>query len=413
MANLSFPNSAALIRTELERKNANNQELHSILGIEINATAAQIRKAYIKKAKLFHPNAANVIAAIAADPSKKEYYDHEFDKICQTYHALMEKMSNDNTSSSKSCDLTAEIKNPFVTFNEPSKNIDIIFTKKLGDYKGLDIDLSIDKDPAKDLLPYSDNFSHFDFETLKEELHKAERHYQFLQNEKSPEYICNQKAFLWKAEKKGHPDIYIFNSIHRAEFDAENIFGDALNNVLDKVAVVYTEAQGIKSTATHSYLGLDEMIARKAAKMGKSLKALEDEKVYQHITQKRLDAIPTPLASIDNIEQDIQLQYLTNISYSTSMMSEETQTELQKRNSFWMINSILTEKNACLVVAGSLHSSGKWGLPNLLAVEGYTLTPQILKAPNSRSEMVYRVFYHDRGLDQNKSQSVVLYSLKK
>ncbi|MEO8965301.1 MAG: hypothetical protein ABI370_11595 [Gammaproteobacteria bacterium] len=256
-------------------------------------------------------------------------------------------------------------------------------------------------------LPYTDNFSHLDGESLKEKIHNAELHYQFLQDEKTSR--VTQKAFLWKAEKKGRPDIYIFNTMHGPAFDVENIFGDALDNILNKVAVVYTEIQGFQSSPINSDQSLDEIIAIKAASMGKKLKALEDEKIRNLTGCKPSETILDYTERKAEIKK-VGLQYLTHIS--PPEMNLEKNSSTAKRNMFWVMESLLIEESTCLVAFGATHSSSKWGVPNLLAVEGYTLTPLMIITPTSRSEMVHRLFYHDDNVfsaDKNKLQKGLLH----
>ncbi|MEO8401376.1 MAG: DnaJ domain-containing protein [Gammaproteobacteria bacterium] len=83
------PGTLAKVQSETKR-----EDYYAILGISRDTTNAQIKKAYHAKAMLFHPNSSTVIKAIAADPAKTEYYDNEFNKICQAYQKIINERQN-------------------------------------------------------------------------------------------------------------------------------------------------------------------------------------------------------------------------------------------------------------------------------------------------------------------------------
>jgi len=227
-------------------------------------------------------------------------------------------------------------------------------------------------------------------EVLETLLHAAERY-------KNITCLITEKAFCWKAEKKGCADVYLFGSIHKFPFDALNIFGDAVDTILDNVKVVFTEvARTIphSNNNTEKNLGLDDFIAKKAFDMKKELKPLENTMIREAL------GVDPRLPSYSNIEQEeleeLTRQYLTNISYgdSTPKANKEDPIVLAaaiNRNLFWMDSSIRCEseqQNASLVVCGGAHNHGQFGLANLLVADGYTLTPLMKTPPVPRNALL-------------------------
>ena len=251
---------------------------------------------------------------------------------------------------------------------------------------------------------YSDNFSYLDSLALQERINRFEQRYLTLEN------LVTEKAFLWVAKKEGCAPIYIFNTSHYLYgVDAKDIFDDAIDNCLDKVDVVFTEIPTNLESDVLSYSEdkpiylLDNMIAKKASEMSKELKALENTNIrkllgvdvqeadaqYSIINRELENESSDRLAFL---QQDTT-NYLAHVSPSTLSTAVESKGGIKRRNQFWM-SSILEEslqQKTSLVTCGAIHSHGIYGLPNLLANEGYTLTPLMKTAPTPKSVMLKQI----------------------
>lgn len=353
------------------------EQAYHCLGLSPDASHEQIKKAYYAKAKLFHPNTKVNSLAIAAESTKKKYYETEFSKIHQAYQTLLAPTSQN------------ENKQPAVYLEDAKpKNI---FSKQGAPTEATEY-LSIANISFEEkFLPYQNNFAHLSNRALIKQIQQAQLRYQFLQNDQAIIHPT-RKAFVYKASKINHPSIYIVNTMHSFTLNLEDIFGEAMDAILQNVDVVYTEVKEVKIAAQDHYAntGLDRMIATKAANMGKQLKALEDRRLFQ-LTNPELDDKSDITFSSDELSA-INLNYLMHI-FPENYTTANYDNLVIKRNTFWMTNSLLTETSDSLVAVGALHSAGKWGLPNLLSIEGYTVTPLMTTAPTPRSETIHRLFF--------------------
>lgn len=247
---------------------------------------------------------------------------------------------------------------------------------------------------------------------LERHNYKDRIHQQMEEAEKKFQHIddnVTDKAFLWKAEKKGCAPIYIFGSMHDYSLDKEDYFGDAVNNTIDKVAVVFREiGQGYKSEiqaeidneseSHHKDNSIDTFVTQKAHDRGKLVRELEDSVIREaaYGTEeyakllKKMEEEKYTKEDLLNLTEN----YMTHVSPLTCELSD-TKDPTARRNFVWMekIVSVSEQENKpSLVVCGALHNSGKFGLPNLLANEGYTLTPLMKMAPTPRSTLIREMF---------------------
>lgn len=258
-------------------------------------------------------------------------------------------------------------------------------------------------------------------------------------------HTIKDNAFLWKAEKEGCAPIYIFCSQHMATYNFLNVFGDAIKNILSQVELVCTEVtldvdkfpEPLKSKNGKIVFEPDKLIAYIAHQMKKKLKCLEDGNIRDvaynfeaftaedKLVDKQVpsdcdnflsqDLKDSELSSEDmgsdigfekNIPQSAIFKmvdidevvkyvdaFLDNFDYLdkeckqyltyVTKFSLDEMTRDANRNFVW-IDSIMAQSREnipALIVCGAVHSAGKYGLPNLLAHEGYTLTPVMKTAP--------------------------------
>ncbi len=70
----------------------------------------------------------------------------------------------------------------------------------------------------------------------------------------------------------------------------------------------------------------------------------------------------------------------------------------------------LAEKKPISVVVGSAHHAGKYGIPNLLASEGYTLTPLLKIAPPRKSTLIYESVFRRKFevKEANRAKAIII-----
>ena len=203
---------------------------------------------------------------------------------------------------------------------------------------------------------------------------------------------------------------------------------DIFDQVIDKVDVVCTEVESSGSCDPH----MDAYIAIKAHKRGKELKPLENELVVsstmppghfedlikgiknkfknrnlfitfsntnvEEIKKLKLTEIFSRKSDEYTHEEKMYLTYLVPPSHE---MNEENKTiplidSAIKRNFFWMPDMLLEsnqKQKASLRNCGAAHNAGRYGLPNLLAYEGYTLRPLIKTAPVSKRSIIRNLVF--------------------
>ncbi|MBA2651804.1 MAG: TraB/GumN family protein [Tatlockia sp.] len=340
---------------------------------------------------------------------------------------------------------------------------------------------------------YADPLNNLTEKQIAQKIEIAEKKYNGISNN------VMEKAYLWKAEKAEAATIYIFSSIHEASFDKDDIFGDAIDNIIDKVDEVFTEVNAQNSLYDHisnnldldkkTYLGqdlknkpsfqkpllkpplkydlgfddlsskgyfksandfdlckgmfihdsfkpkseinsqknivprgIDDYIRDKAFAKLKPIRNLENStirKVAEEGTIKKFDRkamLNYKNTHAAEYQKELSLfsdNYLMHVSPSQDELNDlndESQISTIKRNLFWMepiLSNSSEEKKTSLVVCGSIHNAGKFGLPNLLASEGYTLVPLMKTPPTSKSTLIRDAFIgHGPTFFKSKAQSV-------
>lgn len=231
----------------------------------------------------------------------------------------------------------------------------------------------------------------------------------------SIQHTIHETAFLWLATKPNHAPIYIFAAMHEVNFDFEDIFGDVFRNILSKVAVCFNEnvdydvldACKDMTDRVSSIHQFDTLIGALACMMNVKLHALEDEQIRKLIEGKRYSFnLAFTNTDVHTLTKDTR-NYLQNITFNRKT---STYTHADQRSAFWMMD-ILEESNngnPALVVCGALHTVGKFGLPNLLHHEGYSLTPLMKKAPIPRSKIMKILLCESKGLSIFKPRPLLL-----
>jgi len=305
------------------------------------------------------------------------------------------------------------------------------------------------------LLPYnSEHLEGLSKEQIQEHIMDAKSHYDNVTN------LITDKSFLWIAEKEGCAPIYFMSTNHELNCDLEDRFGDAMDNIIDKVDIVFTEVTETEEESLSDALSdaslpdhikkkllqethdsMDNFIANKAWKQGKELRPLENGLVREtalsmNETSSSIMDFLSKIKDMSNTQMSTSeclthtRNYLTNICQGEvkiqsdaevidflkktfNCIPEQIDCDLLKsvlnadaqkvinRNLFWMKSIISVssqDKKPCLVASGAAHNYGQYGLPNLLASDGYTLTPLMKKAPHSKSAHIRELtFGSDNG----------------
>lgn len=466
---------------------------YHILGIEKTASDAEIHKAYRKLALIYHPDkhAGKSIEAV-------QEAEVRFKQIVSAYEMLTNK--NAKHSEHQTDDENMLTFGPDqLTYNSslPLENRKNHFNKffdfsEKGDFDYGSFKKSIYGDICKPLSSYNKtyNTSHLDNlseDDIRNRLSIAKMKYSNI------DVQVNGKAFIWIAEKEGCAPIYLFSTMHDC-IDINNSlddrFGDVVENIIDKVDVVFTEVEQ-ESARNESkklldlinkflnnttdtdesdkvdYTSMDTFIQFKSQQQNKELRPLENDlvrnlaevfdlsplitEIIKNINTKIMNkyvksleshektdiyseqyfnniapSTSFPLSkihdendviefcetlnySLDNHEDfifpnellDVELNKKLNNVFSTASRNEKISAikehlnaslyYLMHRNFFWMESILLTssvEKKSALIADGAAHNLGQFGLPNLLAFEGYTLKPIMQYAPTSKKAII-------------------------
>jgi len=207
-----------------------------------------------------------------------------------------------------------------------------------------------------------------------------------------------EPVWLWKAEGNGCAPIYIFGTIHRINFNPDEIFGEAIKNTIEKVDTIFTEIE-ISNNCVNKR-SIDCWVAALARVQHKKLMPLEN-------TEIRLSLGVSPSVLSDNIYANINAddikkiseEYLSGKIVAKSSLGGEADTlaAIASRNIYWLLCSILDQsrnQKSCLVTVGCGHNVGELGLPNLLRGFGYILYPLIRKIPLT-SHKTLRAMIHE------------------
>lgn len=205
-------------------------------------------------------------------------------------------------------------------------------------------------------------------------------------------------AFLWQASKKGYAPVYLFSTSHYIPVDLAERFEGLLDNFLDKVDTLFTEHDVPPMEIRREYVrypeltSLDELAWDKAARMGKRQKILENRDILfaglEGLDESRESSESTVSYFAENSDE---VRAFYNVYFSNPcLIKSENKGHIEIRNMLWM-EAILAEsasQRPCLVAVGAAHNLGIYGLPNLLAHEGYALTPLAKTAPPSAKDLL-------------------------
>ncbi len=234
----------------------------------------------------------------------------------------------------------------------------------------------------------------FSAEELKIRLQQNSLRYQNATN------IHQETPLVWVATKNGHSPIYIFNSMHYTiDYNFKDYFRHTLDAILNEVDVVFTEVRvsdnykiPIEGTVSFDLYRLDSYIAKKARKKDRRVIELENTALREIAGCEMRGTFKDDLAlfrgenlEIKNLLESATKNYLSG-EWGKEFVDDQS---VSNRNFLWMDKILLqsNSKNRCLVVCGGNHSIGQYGLPNLLACEGYDMNVLIAK-PITLSELV-------------------------
>jgi hypothetical protein len=366
------------------------KEYYETLGLSVTASKEEVKKAYRRLALRYHP-----------DKNKNPDAWEKFKKINKAYEILTGKSMPSSFHQSQYNDFINPNENPMIPYgvSELTDNSDKGLIKAPENSNGGIINNTSAKKSFKEQKrKYSVNIKSF---LLKEEIIKNKAKARE-EKYKDTENKISKNHFLWVAKKEGCAPVYIFNTIHLLYgIDANDTFGDAFDNIIDKVDTVFTEVEmnleleDTKETLPDGSIlyKLDNIIAEKAASMGKKLIALENGQIRKALGENvKDDAWGKDVSVIKQFSKN----YLTYVCMSNiEDYQEYVDYKAKERSLFWM-EDILYESSmekSSLVVCGAGHSSGKFGLPNLFLAEGYTVEGLMETPPIPKSRIIKSLFF--------------------
>lgn len=383
-----------IVQNDLE---TDEMDPYTVLGIPRDASREEVRKAYKALARRFHPdkNLGKTAEEASANAEKFKSIQAAYEKIIQSLGPDHENSENDVSTISYYA------------------SIDYKKTKPV----------ELNRDLNQTLIKHKPEDRYMREEDILREIDKSLKKYGPIP------HIITDKAFLWKAEKENCAPIYLFSTIHRSSMDNDDIFGDAIDNILDKVDTVFTEISLVSPIdAIRIHMGempemdssLDMFIAFRAYFRGKECLPLENSTVRNACKEETDED-----GDYDKIDMDIldaiYKNYLTHIAFETT---EEEMLTTNKRSIYWMKHILVKsqyQSRPALVACGALHNMGRFGLPNLLASEGYTLSPLMKTMPTPRSSLPRMTLNNHSALfanmrsaipDENNAQAIVTYKKK-
>lgn len=363
-----------------------------VLGLPISATEREIKSKYHELAKLYHPDKNSA-------PNARD----DFERISRAYKAIMKEFADQNISLEYANAGDAQ----YITL--PPLQI------TASDTTNNDCIQNISNDVANNIITnddckYHKGFKNIDFFVKKNEVPldfeiKKNGFFKYQPQETMQPNLA-KSALLWLAQKPGCAPIYIFGTMHRVGFDP-TIFDDVLKNTIDKVDVVFTEIDeqpDLKNTKSRK-MCLDARVTVFAICQNKRVMPLEDDEIRESLGVDLKYAIAAKdqlMDAIDHQEGRIWERFYENSQrYLNNSMKEDPDVidiaAVTTRNHFWL-QEILAQSSAqtsCLVAVGANHNIGPNGLPNLLAQQGYAVSPLMQKAPSLRQEELLPAIIHD------------------
>ncbi|MBA3537697.1 MAG: DnaJ domain-containing protein [Tatlockia sp.] len=383
---------------------------YEILGVPPTSNVTDIRRAYYKLSLKVHPD---------RNPKKeKDDSEKKFKKLVKAYEMLTKTESFSKNNANKHLkalnysgifSYQKDVLNNIILPDQENEKYE--FKKQvsapnigLNDfnerYRKLKKQEKLkEKFSTYHLLTYNlKGICNLDNETIMKRIKRGENNYRYISDS------IKEKALLWKAEKKGYAPIYLYGTAHLSidNFNIKDRFDDLFNYLIDQVDVVLPE---IESCCIFDQgENIDEFIVLKAHHSGKELRPLENKLIRMTtMSEKLLNSFNSNSNSFsDSRIKELTRSYLTgsnSITMNGTVKSELIKSAI-KRNFFWMedILSLSYKKKTSLVVAGGAHNSGDYGLPNLLAYEGYKLTPLIKSAPPSKKAIIRNLVFGTNNL---------------
>ncbi|MBA2710361.1 MAG: DnaJ domain-containing protein [Tatlockia sp.] len=380
---------------------------YEVLGVSPTSNATDIRRAYYKLSLKAHPD--------RKPKEEKEDSEKKFKKLVKAYEMLTktENFSKNNANKNLkqlnyidqkdvlNCDILPDLKNDNYEFKKqifaPNIGLDD-FNERYRKLKKQD--KLKEKFSTYHLLTYNlKGICNLDKETIMKRIERGENNYRYISTDS-----INEKALLWKAERKGCAPIYLFGTAHLSidNFNIKDRFDDLFDYLIEQVDVVLPE---IESCCIFGFgENIDEFIVLKAHHREKELRPLENRLIRMTtMSEKLLNSINSNSFSFSESKiKELTRSYLTGsnfISMNETVTSELIKSAI-KRNFFWM-EDILSQsyhRKTSLVVAGGAHNSGHYGLPNLLAYEGYKLTPLFKSAPTSKKVIIRNLVFGTNNL---------------
>lgn len=206
------------------------------------------------------------------------------------------------------------------------------------------------------------------------------------------------RAYLWLATKPGNTPIYIFGTVHQMTESVDDIFGEVVKNLIDKVDHVFFEVKlrpqdfEMYKVNGYRYSSMDLVIAREATVANKKLFPLENEKtrvICHQNAHESVDSSPPQHPEHVRLQAMLMTRMYLDDPAVTNFVPTRWPRQIAVRNIFWMHSILNLTFRPSLIVSGLRHCAGKYGLPNLLAAEGYQLTPLMKKIPTRKSQLVH------------------------
>jgi len=310
-----------------------------VLGVKNNATLAEIKQAYRKLSLKYHPD-------------KNVDSEEEFKKINEAYTFLLNPYSQTQFRAQETHQGAFDNRYALDTmtsldvFTGEDESLSELTWRTdeedcsqslVPEMKDSDCPLTKEElfsDFFKDIKPESKIKETYDVNAdrsnkiicplsdanlIKKQIQKNKEKYSVLDN------IEMDKAFLYIAEKTGCAPIYIFGTMHQFNFDDfKDIFGDALDNIIDRVDVVFTELN-VKDSIHNQ---LDIKIALIAKLRGKILLALEDRLVRDVASSKKEkeEIIKMIASTLPISEKKLQELFIENYSVDINKVDKNTVT---------------------------------------------------------------------------------------
>lgn len=386
-------------------KTLTKNECLEILGLPSNATKKEIRKKYYQLIRAAHPDRSSTESLARSQ------------ELNEAYETLMDKNLQYESGRNELCYGYELTSNDYFAITMTSDDTYQKLIKKDSSYIKLFNYTKIIQFPKK----LKTTFDPFRYEP---KIHFwLERTFGISENNITKydiPMLVDKTAFLWKAEKDGCGTVYLASLMHITPEDYLQRFSPFLNQMISYADRVYCEikmdvyaydiheVRNKKSVGYSEFFSLeksdseeekvdifystDRKFIQMAINQGKEISYLESEAIVSQMMKQT----PEPAYGTEDYQkkslrwnyEDAESIYFQSF---LSINAPEASPLTINRNIFWMSETILPDSRAgknIVVGPGAGHNCGKYGLPNLLAVNGYRLTPLITSVPPHASEIV-------------------------